>query len=69
MGLSRLKDTNVNIFFKRLNYKKYGSVTPIFFGDKEVTYYTPTAGSQIMLFTTNWRKIGAEILRKEVSAS
>jgi hypothetical protein len=29
--------------------------------------YTPTAGSQIMSFTTNWGKIGAEVLEKEVS--
>jgi hypothetical protein len=31
--------------------------------------YTPTAGSQIMSFTTNWGKIGAEALGKEVSVS
>jgi hypothetical protein len=31
--------------------------------------YTPTAGSQIISFTTNWRKIGAEVLGKEVSVT
>jgi hypothetical protein len=31
--------------------------------------YTPTAGSQIISFTINWGKIGAEVLGKEVSVS
>jgi hypothetical protein len=31
--------------------------------------YTPKAGSQIMSFTTNWKKIGVEALGKEVSVS
>jgi hypothetical protein len=31
--------------------------------------YTPTAGSQIMSFTTNCGKIGAEALGKEIFVS